>query len=832
MKRILSFLLLLSALPIFNGCITDTKTEKPDTIEVGPNGERKPRTPKVTYITSDSLVLIQITGSGTGQENAYWIRRDGKLLEQPSHQSADTIQNLYVLLDSLTEIGVHKYYVQYGTHPDSLSDKSTEFIYEYSGHSRSGRVSIHVSQEQLVSIAVLRPVDEVLGAFIVERKIGSGGRVIALDTVELGSANPDNFEYFLDTALVPEDVYLYYRVKALDAITEEYLPPSPWDSVLVKNKVWKYVPAVQFEVTETGVHALISNVLNYADNGTAYYFLYRNATAEKAGRSKVDSLPISGFFPEAGLHDEPDSGDHYYWVEARDPWGRVSARSAPKLIHFSGRAMGPAVQVLQSGQGTIHIQPFLDQEAAYYIIQRAQDTAKDPASLDTLTVSSFFPYNTTYIDRPTADGVYFYRAISIRRDGGQTDPGAWGNAGFFHFDPVFSSFTAAIVNRGDRVQCQVERLSDFYYILFRSKTASGPDTAAVDTLWYSDAASMLVDTPPIGAWYYRVQRIPAFPGNGSPIYRSASTRIDFTGKPAGPAVTSLNVYSSRIDITFTLDPDGLAYILERSMDGKDWIAADTASALDVSNGLIRDKPPADGFWNYRLRTVRKDMSVTEPGTPFRSLTLFTFGPQFNNNLNAYVENKGTRLDFPMYGAYNYVYYLMRSDKGDWKDGKRVDSLMYNDPRNMLTDTPPKGVWFYWVQREPIAIGAEDIISRSVPIRVEFTGSLEITSISKNSLGIQITFPYVTGIDTLEIHRSSGNPDDLNGFALLASVSASSFTTTYFDATVAGKTGFYHYRLATKSGGVRSGLGAAKSVYFDVAAGSGLSQGLLKRAATP
>lgn len=830
MKRILSFLLLLAALPILEGCIMDTKTEQSDNAGVDPNGNRKPRTPKVAYTTFDSLVYIQITGSGSGQENAYWIRRDGKLLEQPSYQPDENARNLYVLVDSLAEIGVHKYYVQYGAHPDSLSERSPEFAYDYAGRSRSGRVSIQVNQEQLVTLSVLRSMDEVLGGFIVERKIGSGGRVLVLDTVELGFTNPDGFENFLDTALVPEDVYLYYRVRALDAITEEYLPPSPWDSVLVKNKVWKYLPSVQFEVSESGVQAGIFNPLDYPDNGTAYYFLYRNATAEKAGRSKVDSLPISALYLGAGLNDQPDSGDHYYWVEARDPWGRISARSAPKLIHFSGKAMGPGVEVMQAGGGLIQIQPYQDRQATYFIIQRAQDTTKNPMTLDTMAVSFNYPYFGAYVDRPSADGVYFYRAISILSDGQQTDPGPWVTSGYFHYDPVFAGFTAVVVNRGDRVQCQVERLPDYYYILFRSKSASGSDTGAVDTLWYSDAATLLVDTPPIGTWYYRVQRIPSFPGAGSQVYRSASTRVDFTGKPVGPAVMYLQVYSTRIDIAFTLDPEGLAFILERSVDGKDWTAADTASALDVSNGILRDKPPADGFWNYRIRTMRKDMSVTEPGSPMRTSSLFTFGPQYDNSLYAYVENKGTYLDFPMYNAYNFVFYLMRSDKGEWKDGKRVDSLKYGDTRNRLTDIPPVGVWYYWVQREPAVTGGESIISRSPPIRVEFTGSLEISSITRSGTGVQINFPYVSGPETLEIYRSTGNPDDLDGYALLTSLASSSFNTYYRDATVAGKSGVYHYRLATITAGVRSGLGAAKSIYFEAVAGSG--QVLIKQASAP
>ena len=73
----------------------------------------------------------------------------------------------------------------------------------------------------------------------------------------------------------------------------------------------------------------------------------------KVGKTKVDSVPISLIGGNTGLYDEPDTGDYHYWVEARDPWGRTSARSTPKPVRFTGNAMGPLVALQQLEENTI-----------------------------------------------------------------------------------------------------------------------------------------------------------------------------------------------------------------------------------------------------------------------------------------------------------------------------------------------------------------------------------------------------------------------------------------------------------------------------------------------
>lgn len=826
MKRILSFLIFIFAFSSFDACVTDSKSSDKDTTTVDPTGARKPRAPQVAYQAYDSLVFISITGNGAGEENLYWIYRDDKLLEQPVHRKTDSGTDVYILKDSLAETGVHKYTVQYGLKADALSGKSPEFAYDYEGHSRSGLVRTELTAEQLVGVTVAQAAGEVVGAFIIERKVGSGGAVTALDTIVAGSVN---FPFYLDTALVIDDVCLYYRVKALDAITEEFLPASPWDSIQVKNKVWKYVPVAGYQTTQDGVQVTVGNPLSYRDNGGAYYYLYRNATTVKTGKTKVDSVPISSLFVGLSMHDLPDSGAYYYWVESIDPWGRPSARSTPTLVRFTGKAMGPQVSIQQMDQSSIVIQPIPIQDAVAYIIERSQDTAKAPLVIDTLGTTTYFPYNPSFVDHPTKDGFYYYRAIALRADGETSDPGPWMRTSYFHYDPVYGQIQASIVNRGNRVLAQMDHNADYYYVLFRSKSATGPDTLAVDTLRYSDFSQELSDVPPVGTWYYRVIEYPTNQNNGNGGYRSSYVRIEFTGKPAGPAIASLTVGSARIDITLNLDPEALAYILERSVDAKAWTVADTVSASDIAYTQAHDRPATNGFWYYRARVVRNDMSVSEPGTPMRTPSEFIYGPQIDNTLNVYMENVGTRVEFPMYPAYSYVFYLLRSDKPDWKDGIRVDSLKYMDLANRLKDVPPKGAYYYWVERVSVYPAQEGNLSRSMPIKVDFSGAPAIGALTKTAQGIQVFYPAPNGTDSLEIYRSSGKPDDLKSFELVATVGHSFNETLWLDMSVAKTSGFYHYRLAVKSGGTRSDLGAAKSIYFEPSTDQ-INNGLIKKSA--
>jgi hypothetical protein len=823
MKKLLAILFLLSNIGLFQACVTDsgktaTATAKIDTVTVtvikGLN--HIPRTPKVSYTTFDSLVFITIQGTGAGDEELYWIRRDGKLLEQPRHISQDSGQHDYFLADSLDSIGTHTYYVQYGLYSDSLSEKSPAYIYEYTGHSKSGSVRLLNVAASPVSGYFLPPLDKVIKKVILERRIGKDGKTAAVDTFPVVQSI---FTPFTDSGLVAEDAVLYYRVRAMDALTETYLDPSPWDSIEVKNKVWKYIPALQVSVSAGKVEAVVTNPLGNDDNGKAFYFLYRNGTAAMEGKSQVDSLPLSAAMLAIKMHDHPDLGEYYYWLEARDPWGRISARSIPKSIRVTGRLAGPEITLFQVGGASIQIQANSEIWAESYILERTQDTTKAARAIDTLNTKGERTPIVDFFDRPSDDGYYYYRIIAIGSDDEHSDPGAWKRSAFFRYQITYTELSVSVVNLGKLVEAWVpDKSSEYYYVLRRYKSTVSTEATDVDTLAFSDTATVLRDKPAPGTWYYRVFRYASLSKgmeNGA-IPRSDLARIEFTGKPVGSAITSINVTSTRIELYVVADPEALAYVLERSPDGKEWATADTVSAGATIGTLMRDRPPTNGFWSYRIRNIGKDLTASGPGTPMRTLTAFSYAPIVVNNLSASIANLGFQVECLISESYSYsyTYTLMRGTSTDPSTGVRVDTLGYPSYYSALTDTPPLGTYYYWVERTS-TYPSDLALYRSVPVRIVFNGSPDITNLTSDNGAVQVGYPRAHyDEDTLLIFRSTGNPDDLDSYSLLTSVPGDAYPRTYLDRTVGQGSGFYHYRLALRSNGVTSDLGGVKSIYYE------------------
>src|SRR5689334_14300809 len=132
--------------------------------------------------------------------------------------------------------------------------------------------------------------------------------------------------------------------------------------------------------------------------------------------------------------------------------------------------------------------------------------------------------------------------------------------------------TATLQNKGAKVQAAVNNSSLYYYVLYRSKSASGADSAAVDTLVYDASGSStlyLEDVPAVGVWYYRVYRFFAPGSSQTDIYRNEWSRVDFTGKPVGPSISSLTNYPAYVQVAWASDTDGLAYIVERAPDSSE-----------------------------------------------------------------------------------------------------------------------------------------------------------------------------------------------------------------------------------------------------------------------
>jgi len=185
---------------------------------------------------------------------------------------------------------------------------------------------------------------------------------------------------------------------------------------------------------------------------------------------------------------------------------------------------------------------------------------------------------------------------------------------------------------------------EFYYVLFRSKSATGPDTWP----W------ILAYRISLRSWRMSRRGGPGTTGDPVPheheqrqrTYRSSFVPHRIHRQSRWTAITSLNVGSTRIDITLTQDPEALAYIIERSADskaGRGGYRGGRGSRVLTGHDRLRHRrllvlPRAHG---------PDDMSISETGNAHAHPSEFVDGPQIDNTLNVYMENVGTRVEFPM-----------------------------------------------------------------------------------------------------------------------------------------------------------------------------------------
>lgn len=811
--RIFASLLAASILTL-QGCLTGGSDDKdPDT---HPDGTRKPNAPTVNYTTHDSLIHIGIRGGRAGEERYYWIYRDKELLEQPAYRSPFTgdtgwtVPGGYFLVDSVKKAGAYAYTVRYGSHRDSLSDPSTPYVFNWTGPSPSGRVRLYLGEGSgLVEVQHTASRSTFLRQVIIERRIGSKGETGALDTLDLGQFGQGI--HLIDTNLVVDDVYLFYRSVGMD-VDEQWLEPSPWDSILVRNKVWGYVPRITLADKGTDIQASIS----LPSNAVVTYYLYRNTTSSKDGKVKVDSLR-SGANSSLILGDIPEkAGRYFYWVEAVDSHGRISARSNLVETSFTGLPKGPPISGLFTSSTSVQVLIESNLGARALILERASDTSKAATAVDTAYPGG--SSQLTVLDVPPADGYWFYRLIAIGSDDRPGAPGDWVRSGYFHYAPNYIGMDARLVNRGDRIEIVIPSPAfDAFYVLFRSPHPGGKDSVAVDTVLPQQFSSLppLVDRPEPGTWYYRAYGY-RNQNPGSETYRSEIQRVEYSGKPVGPAITSISAGSTQITLYFGSDPMALAYILERTPGATtDWLAVDTLPPGFSETVTVSDQPPTAGSWRYRVRSIRKDMTTTEPGTASNSVP-WSYQVTYVNSLTVNVINRGAMVEVREISPdFSYSLRLFRSAKSDYTGGIAVDTLNYGASVPYLTETPPKGMHYYWVERHFVGAGSvSSTVYRSVPVLVAFTGAPEVMSLSVSSSGISVGYPAVQGGDTLQILRSNGKPDDAASFAFIGEVH-STFDGTYFDSTVdQARSAFYHYRLVLIHEGTKSEMGGVRSIYFN------------------
>jgi hypothetical protein len=817
MKRFLRSAFLSACLASIQGCVTDSRpgpsSSGADTLEVFPNGERMPRMPRVDYRTHDSLVYLRILGTEYGEEDEYWVYRNDSLLEQPLNDGwissgPDSGYYLYSLVDHLDSAGHYTYHARYGYSKYRLSRPSPAFTYRYPGRSPSGSVALELGPDQLVRITLEQPPSEIFAQACFERKIGADGTPSVLDTVVKGGSPAIEL---LDTAFIFLDTMVYYRAVSMDARSETWLEPTSWDSIEVANRTWNFLPAVNLRSLGTEVRAEISNTLEYS--GKAWYFLYRNSSAAKEGRAKVDSVEMRGIAKLSLRDTSSRPATYFYWVEARDPYGRGSLRSPPRTATFTGIPRGPDILGSTVYADFIRIRAARDAKAAAYALFRAQDTGKPEILVDSLSAdpSGNAP---AFVDVPPGDGRWYYRVASLI-DGKSSTPGDWHLTDYFRYQPSYALLPTSIVNRGAQgVEATIEPRPDTWYRLYRSRNQDGSDSIAVDSLSASDTRIVLKDMPPLGTWYYRAVRFEKPGISSGTILRTELTRIDYTGRPAGPEIRSITNYGGGVEVIFGHSPDAVAYVVERSPDTSNaWSAADTVPIGESGNTAFFDRPPKDGFWSYRARTLLGNLALTDPGPAMRTRSAWTYSVSYGNTLLASIANRGPRVECVLTTVSSFGYYLKRSPLGDYSNPTAVDSIQKGSSRTTLEDAPPEGIHYYWVERMTVESRFSNTILRSAPVKVEFTGAPEVLSLTPSPRGVQVRYAALAIGDTLEIWGGSGASIDSASFVLKASATADAFPSMYEDADVdTENSGFYHYRLALRRAGGTTGKGPIKTLY--------------------
>ncbi len=756
-------------------------------------------------------MVLTIYGTQSHDADDYWVMRNNRLLEQPTYLSRDSNFSQFRLVDSLETPGVYTYTVQYGYNSTHLSNKTPAFVYDFPGLSRSGLISLDLREESFVEVTVATPENELAKQVIIERKVGSQGNVLALKT--LSRSQGQSVFTYVDTNWVSLDTVLYYRSTSLDAVTEKWLEPTPWDSIRIHQKTWKYLPEVASRIRGEEIFFLIQNP--FGKSAKTFYRLYRNTRESSEGKTLVDSLSGFEIDNNASLSASAiDSGTFYFWVEASDGLGRNSPRSVPIRVEFNGLPFGPEIQSLQVRPATIQLGLDLDSRITSVILHRTQDTLASLTLVDTISISDLRS-GTYWYDVPPSAGIWFYRLVALS-DGKPSNPGYWIQTGYFKPSQQVNSMKATISYQGlGEVEATVDRVSNATHILYRSAYPDGKDSVAVDTLGPSETISVLRDKPKKGTWYYWVYRFDEPSYSPFLVSRSQTEKVVYPDQPIGPRIISLELYGSGIDVNLGADPSATAFVTERSFEkSNEWVAIDT-----LYNSLILkvfDHPPKNGMWSYRVRCILPNLTLSDPGPVMQTKETWNYHLTYSENLITEIANRGIEVEVTLTTSAAYGFLLRRASTNNFEASTPVDTAPIGDADQRMTDIPSKGLWYYWVER---LVGKNENLNsayRSASMKIDFTGVPEISSVTQIGTTIQIRFPRLDIADSLEIWKSSGKPDDLASYSRMAiragNESLRSVTDLFSSDT---PTGFYHYRLKLRHGGTLSDFGAVKTLYYEV-----------------
>jgi hypothetical protein len=806
----------LAACAFLAGCLVDSHPSAPkysgsDTSEINPDGSRRIQPPRVSYYTRDSIVSLDIAGTSDGYQNWYWIYRDGKLLDQPRPLGSESGIFHYFAYDTLHEAGTYAYTVRYGYRVSQLGPASPAFAYAYPGRSPSGTVSAESDEFQTVIVELSAPAHSGAVRARFERRAGQNGAIDSLGVLLLSNSG---WAVYRDTGFAPYDTMLYYRAALMDGATEAWLAPTAWDSLRVYNRNWNYAPIIGLENLGTEARVEVLNRPASGILGGSFFFLYRSRSAERADGAKCDSLP--GPALSLLLKDTPpDTGLWYYWAEARDSHGRTGPRSEPAAVRISGNPMGPGIRDITVYGDLIYVRGRPYENATAYILQRASDTSAAPVDVDTLSGPEA-QRDPAFADIPPADGYWYYRLLAAAGDR-VSSPGKWSVGGYFRRQDDYSVLSAPIRNLGAKgVQAALPAYPSGLSRLYRSSRPDGADSVAVDSILPADTSRILRDAPAKGTWYYRAYTYPKPSIQDYSIYRTAWTRVDFTGNAVGPAVLGLVAKGMGIDVNLAFDPDAIAFVVERSPDTSGaWVVIDTLSVFAGSSLTYPDRPPRNGNWSYRARTLSRDLALTDPGPFLTTASPWVYRVIYDDILSVQILNRGARVECPLTTTSSYGYYFKRGPAADYSDPVTVDSALIGDADAKMTDVPPRKVWYYWVERMiPAGVNSGSIL-RSVPVRVEFTGAPEAAALTRVSDGIQVAFPKPGPGDTLEIWRSEGQARDTADFTLIKTVTGPYASGTWSDAApITDGPGFYNYRLILRDAEGATGFGPVKTFYYE------------------
>jgi len=589
----------------------------------------------------------------------------------------------------------------------NLSDTVTISIIvnDYFIASESGTLVLSYQAGQMLVYAQMTPpTGNPIYQYVIQRRIEGNPTIETLDTIP--NTGWSNYLY-TDTIAIYTDKYVYYRQVAQLAATEQWLSPSSWDSILVDNETWNYLPIMNISRISKNIDFVVTNPVALSFEAT--YYLYRNSSSSTAGKVLVDSLAPG---QSVGLMDTPASvGTYYYWIEVEDQWNRRSIRSLPQSVVYTGKLYAPTILsvVPNINNSQITILVLEHDESNEYVLERVRDTTDTPLRID--TVFSIGVSTITFTNTPPQDGFWYYRALVVDAQGNESNLSQWQTTSSeFIYQQQYLAFplffpappVPTIENLGDKIASVVTRDSIYSYYLWRSDYSTMEDSILVDSLIGNDPSKTEVeDVPAIGTYYYWVERKDAPWERGDNIYRTnVSSAMVFTNNWPGPVLSfySFDVDNNPMNIQARIVSNTYydVVIFQRTADtnsiGSE-VALDTIDVL-VNGSYIYsyDIPEVDGTWFYRAQWV-KNGELSEFGG-WQSIAWVYVQRYTNQTLSSTgFINRGDHVVLDLNISSTYQHSVYRNTTPVKPENPTYTFNGYG----IVNDTLPADTYYYWVE---------------------------------------------------------------------------------------------------------------------------------------